>query len=72
MGGVLGLGHPVILCLDSGGEAEVRSGCSRKEPIAGLHWSCLMLFPLTVPVEDEEFVPQEVEEFLLGSGAWVW
>lgn len=33
----------VILYLDSGGEAELRSGCSWKEPIVGLCWSCLVL-----------------------------
>lgn len=31
-----------ILCLDSGGEAEVRFGCSKREPIVGLGRSCLM------------------------------
>lgn len=35
----------VTLYLDSGGEAELRSGCSWKEPIVGLCWSCLVLLP---------------------------
>lgn len=59
----------VILCFDSGREAEVRSGCSRKEPIVGLRWSCLMLLPsLSLWMKRRESLcHKDPEEFCWGQ-----